>query len=233
MSFDAESPHVAEEPATIFPARKELAPITDPIELRDRTIRDYTRAMGAPGMPSTSAQIEALAKADLQLTDAYHRDTPVGMAPTAAQHDSAIAAKRETAEERARELGAEITRGPHAATDRFGPQVDLPPEYGLSERWQLAKGRLARICAGAGAPRRHADGSFDFAAMTSTCVMPRLAHRYLAAWFNFDLRYVPQTERHNPFFGMSAREASLRLSREVEDICDASSGRLGPWFVPK
>lgn len=231
MTFDAESPHAA-EPATEFPARKELVPITDPLALRDRTVRDYARAMGTPGMPSTSAGIEALAKADLHLSDAYHRDTPTGMAPTASQQAAAAEAKRETAEERARELGAEIVRGGQPATE-FGPQVDLPPEYGASERWRLAKGRLARICAGAGAPRRHPDGSFDFAAMTSTCVMPRLAYRYLAAWFNFDLRHVPQTARHNPFYGMPAREASLRLSREVEDICDASTGRLGPWFVPK
>jgi len=32
---------------------------------------------------------------------------------------------------------------------------------------------------------------------------------------------------------MPKREASMKLAREVEDICDASSGRLGPWQVPK
>lgn len=217
-------------PPAEMPPVKPLRPITDPLELRDRTIRDYTRNMGAPGMPSTAAGIEALAKADLRLADAYKRDTAEGMAPTPEARAAAKAQAREAAAEQARSLGAEITRGP---TRELGPQVDLPPEYGLSERWMLAKGRMARIMSGAGMPKRHPDGSFDFVSMTATCEIPHLAYRYLAAWFNFDLRHMPQTARHNPFYGMSPRDASMRLAREVEDICDASSGRLGPWFVPK
>ena len=216
-------------PPVEMPPIAPLRPITDPLELRDRTIRDYTRNMGAAGMPADAAGIERLAKADLQLADAYKRDEPVGMAPSEASRIAAREAARAAAEAKAREDGIEIKR---EARD-LGPQFDLPPEYGNSERWRLAKGRMARIVAGAGAPLRHPDGSFDFRAMTSTCEIPHLAYRYLCAWFNFDFRYIPETARHNPFFMMPKREASMKLAREVEDICDTSSGRLGPWFVPK
>ena len=184
----------------------------------------------AAGMPADAAGIERLAKDDLRLADAYKRDTAEGMAPTEAQRAAAKAASQAAAAEQAKADGVEITKG---KARELGPQFDLPAEYGTSDRWRLAKGRLARIISGAGMPSRRVDGSFDFAAMTATCEIPALAYRYLCAWFNFDLRYLPQTARHNPFYGMSSRDASLKLAREVEDICDASSGRLGPWQVPK
>lgn len=221
--------HDPSAPPVEMPPVAPLRPITDPLELRDRTIRDYARNMGAAGMPSDVAGIERLAKADLELADGYNRDTPAGIAPTEAQRAAARQAAKEAAAEQARADGVEIQRKPRD----LGPQFDLPPEYERSERWMLAKGRLARIISGAGLPARHPDGSFNFHAMTATCEVPHLAYRYLAAWCNFDLRYLPETARHNPFFMMSTREASLKLAREVEDICDASSGRLGPWQVPK
>ena len=44
-------------PPVEMPPIAPLRPITDPHELRDRTIRDYTRNMGASGMPADAAGI--------------------------------------------------------------------------------------------------------------------------------------------------------------------------------
>lgn len=207
-----------------------LRPVKDPHELRDRTIRDYTRSMGAPGMPSTAEGIERLALADLALGDAYNRDAPTGFAPTAEQRAAAKAERDAAQASEMRARGIELTR---SKPRDLGPQLDIPPSIGLSDRWMHAKGRLSAILRGAGPPRRFPSGAFDFRSMTSTCECPDLAYRFLAAWFDFDLRHVPETARHNPFYGMAHRDASLKLVRVVEDLCDKSTGRLGPWWVPK
>ena len=216
-------------PPAEFAALPTVLPL-DARQLRERTIRDYARNMGAPGMPSTIEEIERLAVADLVLSDAVTRDAPAHIPPTAAQVAEAKVARRQTLAEEQRAKGVELT---NEAPRELGPQFDLPPEFGTSDRWGHAKGRLAAIVAGAGAPKRFASGAFDFRSMTSTCACPDLAYRFLAAWCDFDLRYVAQTAKHNPFFGMSSRDASLKLARVVEDLCDASTGRLGQWWVPK
>lgn len=222
---------VDDGPPMVAPALPPMRPITDPRVLRDRTVADYMRNMGAPGMPATPDGIEALAVADLNLSDAFRRDEPAPLprkpmdpAEAQARADEAVAAK-------VRETGAEVTRAPRD----LGPQFDLPPEYGASERWQAAKYRLAMIMRGASPPIRRPDGSFDFRSMTATCEAPALAYKFLCHWFDHDLRYVAQTQRHNPYFGLSNRDASLKLARLVEDLCDQSTGipGLGAWRVEK
>jgi hypothetical protein len=206
-------------------------PIVDPLALKERTVRDYTRNAGRPGMPSSAAAIEALAVADLNLSDAYLRDTPKPMAPSPAAQAEAKREQRAKADALAKEQhGVDVTRGP---VRDLGPQLDLPPEYGLSERWQHAKGRLLMIMTGASPPVRFADGTFDFRSMTSTCLAPDLAYRFLAHWFDFDLRGLPQTAKHNPYYGMSHRDASLKLARLVEDLCDESTKipAFGNWWA--
>ena len=39
--------------------------------------------------------------------------------------------------------------------------------------------------------------------------------------------------RQNPFNGLSEHDCRRALVRFTEDICDASSGRMGPWWVPR
>lgn len=205
-------------------------PITDPHELKDRTLRDYTRNAGMLGMPSEPADIERLVLKDLQLAEAFRRD-----------EGPAREAKKETAEERvdrhrreAKRIGEETgTEVIHDRPSEWGPRLDLPVDIGQSEKWLLAKGRMVRVMEGASPPIRFPDGSLDFKSMTATCGYPRGAYRFLSNWFDLDCRNIVETAKHNPYFGMSHRDASLKFVADTMAICDSSSGKFGPWFVPK
>lgn len=212
------------------PPIRALKPITDPLALKERTVRDYTHSMGGPGV--SSVDIEALAVADLNLADAFKRDEVPRTMPTPEQRAADKAARDAAIEAELAKDGLTLTRN---APRELGPQFDLPPEYGLSERWQAAKGRLMRILAGCGEPTRLPSGAYDFRAMTATAECPGLAYTFLCHWFDFDLRYEPKTARHNPYFMMSHRDASLKLARLVEDLCDQSTGipGLGAWRTEK
>ncbi len=209
--------------------------ITDPHVLKARMLEDYTSKAGTFGLPSDPLALERLVLLDLTLADNFTREEgPPVLGPAPTEDDRAkkrAAAQAQLAED------SDGTSKILAAQDHpreWGPTLNLPPSVGLSERWMLAKGRLDRIMDGAGEIRRYPDGSYDFRAMTATCGVPGLAYEFLALWFSFDLRDAVQTRRHNPFWDMSHRDASLKFVRLVEDICDRSSGTsMGPWFVPK
>ncbi len=124
--------------------------------------------------------------------------------------------------------GNEIT---YTTPREWGPTLDLPPEVENDPKWLHAKGRLRRISTGSGPPVRHPDGSYDFHAMTATCEYPAGAYQFLANWFSLDFRYVWETRKHNPFYGMPLREASLKFVRLAMNICDQSTGVLGGWWV--
>lgn len=223
---------IAEDEAPPFvvqgPPIRAFRPITDPLELKDRTVRDYTRSM--PGL--SALDIETIAVADLNLSDAFKRDEVPRTPPTEAQKAEAKAQRDAALDAKFAEENLTLTRN---APRELGPQFDLPPEYGESERWRSAKARLGRILTGAGPVTRHPDGTYDFRSMTSTCECPGLAYTFLCHWFDFDLRYEPRTQKHNPYYAMTRREASLKLARLVEDLCDSSTGipGLGAWRTEK
>lgn len=209
-------------------------PCASPHELKARMLEDYTAKAGLPGMPREPEAIERLVLHDLHLADAFHRDEgPQTKGPTPTAQD--FAANRA----KANAAIAEQTNGKGSlhvgqAPTEWGPTLDLPRSVGMSERWMLAKGRLRRIMEGASPPIRHPDGSYDFKSMTATCGYPAGAYEFLSNWFSFDLRGLVQTRKHNPFFGLTHREASLKFVRLAEDICDRSTATsLGQWFVPK
>lgn len=209
-------------------------PCSSPHELKARMLEDYTAKRGTFGLPTEPAAIERLVLHDLQLADAFRRDEgPPPERPTPTAED--VAKRRAKAQAAVAEQTAgqgQLTVG--AAPTEWGPTLDLPPSIGLSERWMLAKGRIRRVMEGASLPIKHPDGSYDFRSMTATCNYPDGAYAFLSLWFSFDLRGLVQTRKHNPFFGLSHREASLKFVRLTEDICDASSSTsMGSWFVPK
>lgn len=224
-----------EDDSISIPAPPPPVPCKTPHELKDRMIADYTSKAGLFGMPTDPTEIERLVTRDLNYVAGYHRDeTPIEVKPKAADE---IAEERREKRERAQARLDEDTEGkakilpPTARPRDWGPMLDLPPSVGASERWKLAKGRLTRIMNGASDPKRHPDGTYDLISMTRTCGYPEGAADFLAAWISFDFRGVWQTRNHNPFYGLSHRDASLKFVRVVEDICDRSSVRFGNWFA--
>jgi hypothetical protein len=207
-------------------------PCSSPLELKARMMEDYTSKAGTFGLPKEPSEIERLVLHDLRLADAFRRDegpVPERVAPSAED----IAKRRLAAQVAvAEQTGGNGALVMGAAPTEWGPTLDLPPSIAMSERWSLAKGRLVRIMDGASEPVRRG-GAYDFRAMTATCGYPAGAYAFLSLWFSFDLRGAVQTRRHNPFYGLSHRDASLKFVRLVEDICDQSTGTsMGSWFTP-
>jgi hypothetical protein len=170
---------------------------------------------------------------DLGLSDAYEREE--GPHVPAPVESAADRAERQKVDRDSIEHQTGMRVVDQARPGGFVPALDLPPEIEQSEKWALARGRLARICEGAAlTPTRHPDGSLNFRGMTSTCNYPAGAYDLLSHWFSFDLRYAWQTRKHNPFYGMSKRDASLKFVRLAMDVCDRSSSTsMGSWFTPK
>jgi hypothetical protein len=214
------------------PTAPRPVPVTDPHVLKDRMLEDYTRKAGTFGLPRESSDLERLVLSDLDLVDAFRREE--GPPPAPAAPDPEAAARRRQAAEAAAAQAARSRTGSeikYTAPREWGPMLDLPPEVGNSDQWRHAKGRLRRISTGAGAPVKHPDGSYDFRAMTATCEYPAGAYEFLSLWFSLDFRYVYETRLHNPFYGLTHREASLKFVRLAMNICDASSAVLGGWWV--
>lgn len=194
-----------------------LTPVTDPIALREATVRDYRRDFGRIGLPISPRQIERLAIRDLELVDAYERGIDKSPRPKKPPKKKAplIVTPEQAADER---MVPVLPEG-----QREKP-VSLAEFAACSARWPFAMGRVRRILEGA-KPHR------DPIVMTRTATHPTCALRLLRLFHDYKLR--ERESRHNPFRGLRRTDAIRKLVRMVEDICDASSNSMGPWWVPR
>lgn len=101
----------------------------------------------------------------------------------------------------------------------------------ISPRWPYAVARIYRIGEGAKA------STYERSVESSEC--PKLAKQYLETYAYYMTRTRPpplhpdgrpRTD-HNPFRGLSDYDAMRKFVRAVEDICDRSTGKLGPWYT--
>lgn len=207
------------------PVKKALRPLTSPLAIRDATIRDHTAAYARAGIAIDPRQIERQAVSDCEVYDRVTAAQPIVVKQTEAQLAEVRAlllAERD--EEAARSAGA-VSVQPDRVVSSIVKSAHLPP---TGTRWPWAMGRAARLMAGA-------TSSKDFAVMCSTCEDPALAFRLARIYADFATRHQPRrlTDEPNPFFALSRKDCGRVLERLVEDVCDASTGRMGPWFVPK
>ena len=110
--------------------------------------------------------------------------------------------------------------------DASGEVVSTPLDIvPTKERTMNAYARVMRIMEG---DRR---SSYEETLKNSAC--PDLARDYvqLFAWVYIDRhKLAPVKGRDpNPFRGLSDVDCARLLERMIEDICDRSTGRLGPW----
>ena len=201
---------------------KALRPLLTPRELRDATVRDYTRAAERMGVRVDPAAVERLAVADCELYDRVKRENETAP-PSPAKGDERKAERRDVLAETVKDRGA--TLSPRTVQKRI-PILNGNARYG--SRWSFALGRLRRIVEGA---TSHSNPRIA----TSTCEMPDLAYQVFRLHAAVALRHLPPRpgDEPNPFHGLSDVDFGRKLQRLVEDICDKSSKRLGPWFVPR
>lgn len=201
------------EVADYRPAR--LVPLTSPQQVREATVRDYKRNAERAGQSPPIDVLEKLAVADCEMADAYMRGldlSPPKKAKPAEKAPRIIEPKDA--------IDAQLKAAP---TQRDKP-MSFQDLVAISARWPFAMGRMKRIIAGA-TPNR------DPLRVAATCEMPLLAQEAIRLHRNYLMRH--RDSRHNPFRGLNEIDARRALVRFVEDICDRSSSRMGPWFVPK
>lgn len=213
-----------------------MTPVDGPA-LREVTVRDYRRNAERAGVPVDMAAIEALALADCNTYAAVLRDDrpSVPAAPDPAKEaEKAGELDRQIAEHCP---GAELLDEPVKSV----PIPLLAAPNKPDSKWAAATSRVAAICFG-GNPlafaRPGATTTETMQAITSTCEMPALAmeiERLKAHWGLYMLtggRASPATMGEpSPFAGMNLADALRKYRRAIEDICDRSESKLGPWWT--
>ena len=116
----------------------------------------------------------------------------------------------------------------------YRPAVLYSDPTGKNHPWWFvhACARVGRILEGA----KPTWGAFSRgSAIESACKSaghPKCARRFMETLWYFTSRDRPARPRgtdHNPFRGLSDRDAYAKWYTLVERICDASTDKLGPW----
>ncbi len=203
-----------------------LRPLTTPQQVREATVRDYARTAAAFGDKVTPRQIERQAVADCELADRFNAEQRT---PSATEQRSRRALFRESRKAaRAEGLSAAGVQvvDPLKTTPQIIRTAHMPCDRDV--RWMHARGRAKRILEGVATHR-------DPVVACSTATCPDLALRLMRIYADFATRNVPRRpgDEANPFANLGPGDTSRVLQRLVEDVCDSSSGRMGPWLVPK
>lgn len=203
---------------------RRMTPLTD-AQLRAVTARDIAAVATATGRSITSQQADQAAIAHLLELDRLEmlRAEQTPTKPTAPKPRAPTVAKADD---------------PHAPVVRKGARrYDrsqlLHGNTDPDSKWAHARGRLKRILEGMVPVTRRTGGGveLDFEASTATAQMPLLARRYYRLWG--DYLHRGRNVRHNRFRGLSDADALRMFEAEVYAICDASTGKLGQWWVPR
>lgn len=196
-----------------------LVPLRTAQELKQATVRDYLRAGARMGITAPMSEVEKLAQADLEMVERYRRGIDMSPRPAKKKRESRAEKLILTPQEAANEPKLKA-----ASKNRDRPDVLYANASKMGERWGYALGRLRRILEGAGRANTP-----EGVASTSECPDLALAVRKIHA------EYLTRSRNHplNRFAGLRDDEARRKLQRLIEDICDKSTGRLGPWWVPK
>lgn len=194
--------------------------ILTPQQLRDRIASFYEASFRrATGAEVNRAAIERKVIADLELVDAARRSGSL------VEHSGRSAAVAPERTERAKAA----TPKPGSKSTRYRPGMLFKNPLDVSYRWACCVARIMRLCEGIG-------GSSKYEHAADNAEIPTLARRVIHTYCAYMTRATPAPLSgvdDNPFRGMSDGDASRAFMRAMEDIADESSGRLGPWLVPK
>jgi hypothetical protein len=203
---------------------RRLTPLTD-AQLRAVTARDIAAVAAATGRSITSRQADQAAIQHLLELDR--------VAMMQAEQAPAKPAKRQP-----RAPTVASPDDPKAPVVRRGARrYDwsrlLHGTSAPDSKWSHAKARINRITEGTVPVTRRTAKGLELLRneSTATAQIPALARRYYELWA--DYLHRDRLVGHNPFLGMSDADALRKLEAEVYAICDASTGKLGQWWVPR
>ncbi len=197
------------------------APLTEQ-DLRDATVRDYTRAAQRMGLPVDGEAIRRQAEADLVLVDAYNRELRTAppapktprkpRAPRVDELDQAVAALGPRRVERGRAPRVR-DRALHQRATRYAGTVWW---------WPHAVARIKRILQGA-------QGASLIVGVQAAAA-PALALEFTRHWSAMIQRRPWMNETGaRPYDGLNDRDAERKFVTFVESLCERSKGVLGVW----
>lgn len=202
-----------------------LKPLLTPLAFRDATIRDHTAAYARAGIAIDPRQIERQAVSDCEVYDRVTGAQPLVVKQTDAQLADVRAIRKKERDEEAARTGGAVSVTPDRVVSSIVPAAHMPA---TDDRQAFAWGRAQWIMQGATV-------STNPEIMTSTCVHPKAALALWRIYADFAIRHMKRKiiDEANPYEGLSEEDCGRLLWRKIEDVCDTTTGQLGPWFVPK
>ena len=188
----------------------------------------YRESYRRAGIAATDRDIENIVLSDLTMVDRARELGELNQPGTGAKPKVDLTRDRPNPVlEACRESGMRLTVVDEAdapVRDRFGFMHDDPTI--VSERWGAAVARLEQIL------QRTARAATIAGTLQNT-EFPKLAKDFAETWAFFMTRAKapPPGIDHNPYRMLSDRDAARLFMRKVEDICDRSTGVLGPYWV--
>jgi hypothetical protein len=195
------------------------------IELKQVIAGDYARNAQRAGATPDMGAIERQVLADLAMVDQYEAEQAAKPKPVR------VAKERDI---RTDELDTELAKTGMRAYVKDDPQerqgdmiLDATPK---SERAIRMFGRVKQILRPRGDIGAVARKGGDLRDCTIECTDPALSLEFLELWTWYGpLRALPSPK--NKFFYMTDTDAAAAFIRGLEDICDRSTGKFGPWWV--
>lgn len=199
-----------------------------PRQMYERLVQSYMFSYAAQGKAVEVRDVERQVTEELQIVDAARRNGELtgggqrDTSPSVIRPDELAAAQAQTGTVLTVDRDPELRGAAH----RYRPNALHRNPMAVSARWGAAVARIGRILEGA------AGGTLVDA--TKNAQIPALAKKWVEVYgFYMTRARAPAfgVVDHNPFRGMSDRDASRAFMRAVEDICDKSTGVLGSWYV--
>ena len=193
-------------------AKAEHRPNPDPHWVKETLVEDYLDVARKRGVDASSADAERVALGDLANHEAVTREQHKGVPRKKRERVGGIApAARALADQSGVEVFKKPLDGPRARRP-FNGFLNQKP---TNPKQAAAIMRLGQILS----PRSAFRPSKEFDYQT-----PWLAQRFVETMSQLD-------RRAGEFEGKSEADCARIVWRRIEDICDHSTGVLGPWWV--
>lgn len=189
--------------------KAEYRPNPDPQWVKETMVEDYLEIARRRGVDASSADAERVALGDLESYEALQRDAKPRQAK------APVVDREHPAEKMAEELGWKMFKRPIAQRPKAPSVTAFLSKRPGSPKQAAAIARLGMILKPASWFRPSKE--FDYA-------LPRLASSFVQSMRELEAG-------RGEFAGKSAKDCERIMWRRVEDLCDKSTGRLGPWWV--
>lgn len=197
----------------------------DARQLREAQIRDYKRGAERMGMEADMLAIEAQVVADLELVDRYEAEQKAAPPKKPKERKRDIRTDELDKYLAKHDMRAYVADGPVERTKDI--IADATPK---SDKAIAMFQRIKQILRPRGSIAAQAQKGRTMAESLIECSDPKLANEFLELWTWYGpLRglYSPKNE----FYWLSDGDAARKFVRGLEDICDRSTGKFGPWYT--